>query len=539
MKWETFIAEHDGGIAPSRANEDVGGSWVMTVPDEAEARGLWRALRTACAQGSLGSKVIRGDEVTSRGFVMMVVVPGRDKTVLQDQGPVRTALDELRALGMRSTVFFKSKETGTNVYYSPAGTGRVYKTTKHPIARKLKKNKAGASRTVVMAAPPPSKVLGKRIRGPFSAQAAPPKEEDDEELLCLQAGQTTNFQTPPAHRGLNPAGVCANLEEEDEPDECKPRRFEKLITVGDRLVTVGEAVVLNDSPLSIQEFYDRFVRKTPDRCEEEERSPQRSDEWKQARKYAVTTSQFGAAAGVSPYSTPMDVVRSKLWETFSGNTATKWGTFCESKAEEAYRRWCKDDLRIMYRSFGKRAADAVADSLVLEERGLIKYPENPWMGASPDGIAIWTEPDGTKRRRLVEYKCPYFLWRDTGMHPYAKFKSKDKDSLPLPPQYRAQIQGVMGMFLDEDERIKGTREGTRSNRREAWDIVQCDFVVWQPRRCWVSRVDIDVRGWRSNLYPALRTWFSNVYLPAAVHQYNGKLDDGCAGPRRRALRLDV
>lgn len=534
MKWETF--------KPNEEEGNVGGSWIAMVQDRAASEELWGRLR----ESSWVTRILRSKEKTSKGYVFMADVLADKESLLQDQAPVRSCLSRLRRLGVQTTVFFKSKETGTNVYYSPAGTDRVYRTTKHPVQKKPSKNKKKSRRggPTVMAPPPPSKVLGRRIMGSVMLEEVAGRaaeEDDEEEPVCLRAGQTLNFVTPPAHRVMNPNVVRENQDDDDDDEDFHPRRCDKLIVVGDEQVTVAEATTARKDTISVEEFYERFVKKTPDQCEAEERSPQRSDEWKQARKYAVTTSQFGAAAGLSPYSTPDDVILSKLWETFSGNEATRWGTMCESKAEEAYRRWCKDDLRRMYSSFGKQAAERVAESLVLEERGLIKFPATPWMGASPDGIAVWTDPEGVKRRRLVEYKCPFFLWKDSGRHPYAKFEGKDKDGLPLPPQYRAQIQGVMGMFMDEDERIRGEREGERGNRNEAWGITQCDFVVWQPRRCWVSRVDMDSLGWRRGLYPSLQSWFMERYLPAATNHFNGKLADGQGKPvaKRRVLRLNI
>ena len=90
----------------------------------------------------------------------------------------------------------------------------------------------------------------------------------------------------------------------------------------------------------------------------------------------------------------------------------------------------------------------------------------------------------------------------------------------------------MGMFADEDDRIRADDED-KSTREEVWDITDCDFVVWQPTKCWVSRIPFDRDYWDETLMPALRGWFSKLFLPAAVHQYNGVLAYGSM--RRRSV----
>ena len=460
---------------------------------------------------------------------------GEEDVELSASSPIDCALDpsylrasaaELRKRVGTKTLFFVAAKSGKQIYYCPGSSVTIYKAPDHPDLDPSR-IKATARAKKTLAAPPPTRALGRRLAGAAPSPSVPPEPQQAEAATGrLALMQTVCFQTPSHHRDIiKVSGREGDARGAKIPEDAR------LVFVGDQLVSVEEARQPRAKKLFVGDFYARFVNKTAEECARVERAPQRSQEWKQARKYSVTTSQFGAAAGLSPYSSQRDVVIGKLWETFQGNAATRWGTENEPRAAEAYLHWARQDLLSQYvPSHGREAAERVAASLVVEERGLIKYPATPWIGASPDGIARWVDPDGKTRRRLVEYKCPYFLHR-TENHPYAKHGDP-----PLPPQYRAQIQGVMGMFADEDKRIVEDDE-TRSLREETWDITECDFVVWQPRKCWVSRIPFDEEYWSETLFPKLRKWFATSYLPAAVEQFNGMVNYGCMARRRTQSKL--
>jgi hypothetical protein len=94
-------------------------------------------------------------------------------------------------------------------------------------------------------------------------------------------------------------------------------------------------------PISPTEYYDRFVKTTPEKLEIEQQAEQRSKEWLQAREVCLTASNFGTAAGNNPYSTPENLVREKLWTTFTGNAATEYGSLHEDDARKAFENWFK------------------------------------------------------------------------------------------------------------------------------------------------------------------------------------------------------
>ncbi len=67
-----------------------------------------------------------------------------------------------------------------------------------------------------------------------------------------------------------------------------------------------------------------------------EQAPQGSREWLDARKYRLTASNFGAAAGRNRFRSPEQLVQDMLYGKFKGNDATRWGSQMESVALDAY-----------------------------------------------------------------------------------------------------------------------------------------------------------------------------------------------------------
>jgi len=81
----------------------------------------------------------------------------------------------------------------------------------------------------------------------------------------------------------------------------------------------------------------------------------------------------------------------------------------------------------------------------------------------------------------------------------------------------------MGYLRQEDElQDLRVRDGFERQSDE-WGITDCDFVVWQPRALWISRIPFDRKHYDDVLKPALRKNYLEVYLPAATAQYNGLL----------------
>ena len=114
---------------------------------------------------------------------------------------------------------------------------------------------------------------------------------------------------------------------------------------------------------------------------------QRTEGWHAARKNRITASNFGNAAGYSPYIDEEDFLRDMLWNTFQGNAACRYGTFYEDFAEAAY----------------KALMASRGTPVQVDHTGLIVIKACPYVGVSPDGLV--TKHDGSKA--LLEIKCPY------------------------------------------------------------------------------------------------------------------------------------
>lgn len=278
--------------------------------------------------------------------------------------------------------------------------------------------------------------------------------------------------------------------------------------------------------LNATEFYKRFVQRTEIECNLEMEAPQRSLLWHKARKHAITASNFGAAIGNNPYSSPKKTVIEKLWSSFKGNEFTEYGSFHESDAENSLKSILDnellDTLKFVY--FGTESSDDITTKILTF--GLLKSYEQPWAAVSPDGILQIDGPLGPKYI-LLEYKCPARL-RDTDSHPYAKYKYN------VPGYYMDQIQGIMGYLNKYSYLI--SKDCSESINKLSESALTCAltcalFIVWQPHQMHITMVPYE-KTYYTNLEKKLEEFYFELYLPHAVLQYNGllkenSLDSGC------------
>jgi len=138
-------------------------------------------------------------------------------------------------------------------------------------------------------------------------------------------------------------------------------------------------------------------------------------EWYAARNTGIGASEIAAAAGLSPYQTPLELYLRKRGEIppFEGNDATRMGTLLEPVVKSEFKRLT----------------------------GLIPIDENPamyrsglhqWMTATPDMIVTDTE--------LAEVKTA--SWR-------LKSSWGDEHSDAIPDQYLCQTQWQMAVMGSE------------------------------------------------------------------------------------------
>lgn len=237
------------------------------------------------------------------------------------------------------------------------------------------------------------------------------------------------------------------------------------------------------------------VQRTADECREEYLAPQRSLKWHAARKYTLTASNFGSAAGHNRYCSPQECALEKVKNEFQGNEATEYGTRHEPDARNFLLKLLKAELQETLRDQYAKDTGGVFAEFQLEECGLMKHADQPWMGASPDGIL---KLDGTNGPTwmLIEYKCP-FSKKDSSEHPYRMYPNK------IPVYYYDQIQGIMGYL----QKFKDSEQYRKINA--------CLFVVWQPRQMHITKFLYDA-NYYVQLEKLLHNWYFEIYLPMIV-----------------------
>ena len=139
---------------------------------------------------------------------------------------------------------------------------------------------------------------------------------------------------------------------------------------------------------------------------------QRTPEWFAQRRGKITGSVAGAALGLNPYMTPMQLIRRmvrdyhNLESEFTGNIATEYGQLNEPMA-----------LLDFVNKYG----------YAVHEVGFYVHPDYSWLGASPDGVF----ENSKGEECLLEIKCPFGLRNE----PLPQFKP-----LAEQPHYYAQVQ---------------------------------------------------------------------------------------------------
>lgn len=268
---------------------------------------------------------------------------------------------------------------------------------------------------------------------------------------------------------------------------------------------------------SEKEFYDTFVGRTSEQCALEAVAPQRSAEWLEARRLCITASSFGAATGSNPYCSQRQLVLEKLWTTFGGNDFTRYGSFHEQDAEDALMVYLRssDYIQQAYcEHFNvKTDTEHVVSQLdfTIKHFGLLKSHAEPWLAVSPDGVLCITGLLGPLYI-LVEYKCPAGQRHAKG-HPYERHPNC------VPKYYMEQMQGIMGLLRGHPELI-----GQKSLQEPESHLAlpECLFVVWQPDKAYITRVPFDAQHY-SEMHTKLKTWYFDLFLPAAYKKYLGHL----------------
>jgi hypothetical protein len=234
------------------------------------------------------------------------------------------------------------------------------------------------------------------------------------------------------------------------------------------------------------------VLRSREECREEYQAPQRSEKWHNARKYTLTASNFGSAAGHNKYCTPEECAIEKVKNEFCGNEATQYGTLHEPHARDFLLKLLSQELYETLKDQYFQDTSGILSTYELQECGIMKHSDQSWMGASPDGI-IKLDGDKGPTWILVEYKCP-FSKKDSSDHPYKFYKNM------IPDYYYDQIQGIMGYL----QKFKDSEQYRKIN--------SCLFVVWQPNQMHVTKFAYDAQYY-IELERLLKNWYFDLYLP--------------------------
>jgi len=251
-----------------------------------------------------------------------------------------------------------------------------------------------------------------------------------------------------------------------------------------KVTTKNEIQINNKQIETIEDFYKTFIDRTPQECQDELLHLQKSEGWLKSRHYCITASQFGTAIGLNPYQNPDDLIQEKLYHKFEGNASTEWGNEHENDARKIFCNWLINHFNIL----GYKNVEFL-------ESNLIKYSSCPWIGVSPDGIVKYINSENKICWDLIEYKCPSKYEKDK--NPYDKFL------FSVPPQYMAQIQGIMGYCNNFSHEYKFTK---------SW------FIVWTPDKTFIKEVLYNEEFYNL-LYKELQEWYFKKYLPNIFLQY--------------------
>jgi hypothetical protein len=166
---------------------------------------------------------------------------------------------------------------------------------------------------------------------------------------------------------------------------------------------------------------------------------------------------------------------------------------------------------------------------VVRETGLVIDKENPFMGGSPDGLVETNTSTGKALNILLEIKCP------KSSVPYSaqeKYKKQMHPMVPagIPPQYYAQIQGVMGiMKLPACDFVVMTVPETGDDVAAAVEAEDADAPALKgiiDTKLDITRYPFDSKFYNEFLLPGIKKWYWGMYAPALRLKMAGKLEKG-------------
>ncbi|XP_063910990.1 uncharacterized protein LOC135128089 isoform X2 [Zophobas morio] len=222
---------------------------------------------------------------------------------------------------------------------------------------------------------------------------------------------------------------------------------------------------LQKTPLEINELQQKTIGQSNNRT------------WVEERYKRLTASVFGKICKMRHSTSCQATVKSLLYSTFSGSTATDWGKTHEPMAVEAFQ---------------------IANDVTVEPCGLFIDANFGFLAASPDGLI--------GNNAIIEIKCPYSAAQMTPIDAILQKKlayctsNNGKIQLKKSSDYYFQIQGQLHI-----------------TRRDI-----CHFVIWTPLGIEVERISRDDVFWSQKMEYRLEQFYYNCLLPELLYPQHPK-----------------
>ncbi|XP_049267481.1 uncharacterized protein LOC119377008 [Rhipicephalus sanguineus] len=197
----------------------------------------------------------------------------------------------------------------------------------------------------------------------------------------------------------------------------------------------------------------------------------KSTEWKKARKYRLTASNFGTVVAREKW-TPKGLQNLTSDKDLSRVRAVQYGI---SNERQAVRRY-------------EAALRTALHDVQTFHCGLVVSPTSPWLGASPDRI-VWDPQENS--HGIIEVKCPYSMKDMDEPTTQGSCLYKDTDNvfrLDRRHQYYYQLLGQMAIC----------------------GLSWADFVVYSPQFLVVERIKYDDAAWQQCKVKLNKFYFSTL-----------------------------
>jgi hypothetical protein len=268
------------------------------------------------------------------------------------------------------------------------------------------------------------------------------------------------------------------------------------------------------------------------------RMPQRSPEWKAARYGRLTASNFGAAIGHMTNTRRDQLLKDMVWPEGAGifGYAQKFAQYGNENESVARDLYVTDRQRKHHPQYENQYCNVF-------ETGLLVSVEHGWLGASPDFVVEETSncriPDKGPTQNCHHLNDPYII--DHSLLSWMQSSRKYDDELITPPPGADIVQGCGEIkcpaYGDRVLYSSQTKHAKHGFPEYYYDQIQgamalnnwpwCDVIVYTPSKSEVTRFHRDKVYWDTVLFPGLRAFYFDRFLPLLHLRVTKKLEYGC------------